>query len=170
MIKYCLIQWHNNEANLRKHLGTKEEMLNYKYVDLLKLVVKYVLNGEDGGVHDIPEYKYLPTHDVENITIIGDGKYQGCLLFMIPVKTYMPAEYEYLMTYVDYGSCTCCDLLLRIQYDPEHDEDQLIKDIMTLCRDMVTRMIMIKPYNTGRDSELFETVECTFAEEEYDDD
>lgn len=57
-------------------------------------------------------------------------------------------EYEYLMTYVGYGSCSGCDTLQAIQECGENiPTPEQLKDFMSLCKDLVTNMI--KPYNTG---------------------
>jgi hypothetical protein len=80
------------------------------------------------------------------------------LLFLIPTKVYQPAEYEYLMTFVSYGSCSGCDTLLSIQTFDEELTENMLKDYMSLCKDLVCNII--KPYNCGwRNESVFETVE-----------
>jgi hypothetical protein len=105
---------------------------------------------KDSGITDI-------TFDTENITEINNGDYSGTLLYLIPFDTYEPSESEYLMTYVGYGSCSCCDTLQGIQYSID-ENDKHINDFMILCRDIVSHII--RPYNIGwREDAIFDTVE-----------
>lgn len=146
MIKFCKEQWAKNEEGLRKSLGKNYRKDSYNYLDLVKLVVTEILNKND-----------YEEWDVDNITEIDNGDYQGTLLYLIPRKTYQPSEYEYLMTYVGYGSCSGCDTLLDIQFSGNSEEER-INDYVGLCRDIVRNII--KPYNTGwRNEEIYEKVE-----------
>lgn len=146
MLKYCYEQWDKNKSLLEEELR-KAKLCDYGYEDLLKLVVDTILNPTG-------DYSW----DSSKITTIDDGDYQGTLLFLIPEKTYQPSEYEYLMTYIGYGSCSVCDYLQSIE--PEYGEettDEDIKNFMGLCKDFITNMI--KPYNTGwRQEDCFEQV------------
>ena len=148
MLKYCLKKWDENKKKLEEEL-LKDPLLNEcEYKHIVEKVVEIILNTNE-------EYLW----NTEGITEIDDGDYQGTLLFLIPRKTYQPLEYEYLMTYVGYGSCSGCDTLQAIQDYGESpiSEDQL-KDFMALCKDIITNMI--KPYNCGwRNEEEFTEVE-----------
>lgn len=118
-----------------------------EYEYLVRLVVKHILNG------DIDESSEYGQWDDTKITIVDNGDYQGTLLFIIPQKTYQPQEFEYLMTYVDYGSCSGCDTLQSIQsFSGDKPTDSQLKDYMTLCKDLVCNMV--KPFKSGwRNSE-----------------
>ena len=153
MIKFCLEQWDKNKERLEERLDGDRKLNSCDYEYLVKLVVNYVLNDE--------EPRYGEDYDSENITVIDNGHYQGTLLFVIPQKTYQPSEYEYLMTYVGYGSCSGCDTLQSIQsWNDEKPTKQQLKDYMTLCKDIVTNMI--RPFNCGwRDDDKFRTVEIS---------
>lgn len=148
MLKYCLRKWDENKKKLEEEL-LKDPLLNEcEYKHIVEKVVEIILNTNE-------EYLW----NTEGITEIDDGDYQGTLLFLIPRKTYQPCEYEYLMTYVGYGSCPGCDALQAIQDYGENSisEDQL-KDFRALCKDVITNMI--KPYNSGwRNEEEFTEVE-----------
>lgn len=145
MIKYCLDCWNKNQQSLRQQLETDTSLNDCDYKYLVELVTKYILGSE---------------WDAENITVVDNGDYQGTQLFLIPKDTYQPSEYEYLMTYVGYGSCSGCDALQAIQdyrYNTPLTSNQ-VEEFMTLCKDLVTNMIL--PYNTGwRASPDFEPVE-----------
>lgn len=98
MIKYCLRKWEENKEKLEKSLLEDKSLNTCDYKHLVEKVVEVILNNGDGK-----------TWDVGNITEIDNGDYQGTLLYLIPEDTYQPSEYEYLMTYVGYGSCSGCD-------------------------------------------------------------
>jgi hypothetical protein len=150
MIKYCKEKWDKNKKKLEDVLREDTALNSCDYDYLVKLVVENILNDETNDYGD--------TWDSKNITTVDNGDYQGTQLFLIPLKTYQPSEYEYLMTYVGYGSCSGCDTLQAIQcwYDKKPTEEQ-VKDFMNLCKDLVCNMI--KPYNCGwRNEEMFEDV------------
>ena len=161
MLKFCLETWNKNRELLKKHLEslTQKELQDLCYHDLVIDVVKYIYN--DGDTVDIGD-----NFNPDKITEVDNGSYQGTLLYLIPYNRYQPSEYDYLMTYVGYGSCSGCDTLKSIisdVYDYSASEDSLVSDkavkyLMTLCQDLVTNTI--KPYNTGwRNTEMFEPVE-----------
>lgn len=157
MIKYCLEKWDKNKDKLEAVIRQDEKINECRYDYLFRLVVRYILNGEENDLLD----NYW---DEKNITEIDNGDYQGTILFLVPQLTYQPDETEYLMTFVNYGSCSGCDTLLGIQSDwyydptdqkPQKPNERQVKDYMSLYRDLVSSMI--KPFNYGwRYDEKFE--------------
>ena len=146
MIKYCLEKWDKNKSALEIALLNDKEIRRCGYKYLVELVVNHILN-------DTVNEEW----NVSKITEIDDGDYQGTLLFVIPKDRYQPQEYDYLITYVGYGSCSGCDTLQDIQCYHK-DEEVPIKGFMTLCRDIVSNIV--KPFNTGwRNKEDFEPVQ-----------
>ena len=147
MIKYCLKKWNKNKDKLYNELKDDLNLNGCEYEYLVRLVVKHILNG------DIDESSEYEQWDDTRITIVDNGDYQGTLLFIIPQKTYQPQEFEYLITYVDYGSCSGCDTLQSIQsFSGDKPTDSQLKDYMTLCKDLVCNMV--KPFKSGwRNSE-----------------
>lgn len=155
MLKYCLDKWNENKSVLEARLKADSTLNSCQYIDLVKLVVDCILNyGIDYG----------KKWDSDKITVIDNGEYQGTQLFLIPKETYQPSEYEYLMTYVNYGSCTVCDTLQAIQgWHEEPLTEKQVGDFMQLCKDLLTNMI--KPYNSGwREDKEFEQVSITKKE------
>ena len=157
MIKYCIEKWDKNKDLLRSALDNNK-LLNHvlnkndddpledlEYKDLVKLTVMFILNDENEW-------------DANKIKEIDDGDYQGTLLYLIPEDTYQPNSAEYLMTFVEYGSCSGCDTLQGIQcFLDTRSRDEGIDDLMNLCKDLICNMI--KPYNTGwRYDERFSTI------------
>lgn len=163
MIKYALKKWSENKDVLRNAIQQteKDKRGAWNYNDIVKLACRYIFN-ENTADKD-------PKINIDGITMIDNGDYQGTLLFMMPFDTYQPAEYEYLMTYVGYGSCSGCDTLQRIQldemyYDVESDDD-LIDSYMALCKDIVSNTI--RPYNTGwRNNIIFEPANSSSSSED----
>lgn len=135
MIKYCLERWYKNKDTLKEHLKNDINLNNCDYLYLVKLVTEYILEDD---------------WDSDNITVIDDGGYQGSLLFVIHYNHSTPGPGDYLMTYVDYGSCTYCDTLMGIQHSfGEEITDDQVNDFMTLCKDLVTNMV--SPFNKYSD-------------------
>ena len=151
MLKYCLTQWDKNENKLKEVLSKNTELNDY--ITLVKLTFDTIFNfNNECGVE----------LNIERITEIDNGNYQGTLLYLIPFKTYQPCEYEYLMTYVGYGSCSGCDTLKSILSDGEYGNkvptDKQLKDYMALCRDLISNTV--KPYNSGwREDDNFKPID-----------
>lgn len=106
MIKEFARAWEVNNKKLLRYWNGKEVSF---YEDIVKPLITIVINP------------YLKEHtaehiglDVDNITIIDDGDYQGSQIFIFPKDTYQPDTSDYYFTYADYGSCSCCDTLERI--------------------------------------------------------
>ena len=142
MIKYALKKWDENKDVLRNAIQQteKDKRCFWDYNDIVKLVCRYIFNE---NVTDKD-----PMINVDGITMIDNGGYQGTLLFMMPFDTYQPAEYEYLMTYVGYGSCSGCDNLQRLQRiqsaemcNNVNSTDDLTSGYMALCKDVVSNVI-----------------------------
>jgi len=124
---------------LRQYLSEYERSgySGIEYGDIVKAIVKLVLNDEND-----PSYK---NYDGDNITVVNNGDYQGTLLFIIPLDTYQPEARDYLVTFVDYGSCSGCDALQSIEsenYNNSYSESQLGK-LMTLALHLIQRMKFI---------------------------
>lgn len=157
MIKFCKEQWDRNKDKLEQALRERTDLDDVIYLTLVKMVVDHIFNP--GFKECFGEYRFIDGYDSSKITEIDNGDYQGTLLFLIPLDIYQPSEYEYLMTYIGYGSCSGCDTLQAIQGTWNTDKDKQISDFMTLCKDIVTNTI--KPYNGGwrADKAYFEVVE-----------
>ena len=151
MMKIMKDKWARNEKYLKQVFETRTDLNTIDWSDLVKLTFEYIYNID---YEDIDDDESL---NLNNITIIDNGDYQGTLLYIIPFKTYQPAEYDYLMTYVWYGSCSGCDALREAQDYFETDcklTEQQIKDFLKLAKDIICNTI--KPYNNGwRETEDF---------------
>lgn len=135
------MRWDMYKDDLRKSLAERTDLNTCGYEDLVKLTFEIIYNS-----YETADYGKL---NLNRITTIDDGDYQGTLLFMIPFDTYQPAPHEYIMTAIYYGSCSGCDALQAAQ-DGWRDKplnDRQIVDFMDICKDLVCNAI--KPYNYG---------------------
>lgn len=149
MIKYCRDKWGQNCDKLERFFRQTDcfgECSSYR--DILMHTIKYILDdGKSLDELDYEDWDYTKIHQ------INDGEYQGTLMFLIlRADQYQPAEYDYILTYINYGSCSVCDTLQSIQSDydsaeTEADKEEVIKDLMKLSCDLVNNIIV--PYNHG---------------------
>lgn len=133
MDKKIISLWNKNKCKLKEYFTTTNQSEYDNYLKLVELIVAKILNNEDNC--DDSNY------DIDNITMIDDGDWQGTKIFLIPKKTYQPSVYEYLVTYVCYGSCCGCDTLQSIhEYEKGLPNEDQIDDYMTLCLHLIQRM------------------------------
>ena len=155
MIKYCLEKWDKNKTVLENEIRTNyKKYMTCNYSELVEAVVNFVLNDENN--------LHCSRWDVGRIHEIDDGAYSGTLIYLIPTDDYEPSASDYLITFVEYGSCSGCDTLLSLQSMIDHDAENLtekqINEYMQMCKDIVTNMR--KPFNIGwRHDERFDEVE-----------
>lgn len=147
MLKYCLKKWDLYKQDLENALKNDYKLNSCDYKYLLEKLIICVLNGGEREWNE------------KEIIEIDNGHYQGTLLFIFHRNTYQPSEYDYLMAYVGYGSCSGCDTLQAIQrWNDEPPTEGQLKDYMTLCKDILCNIV--KPYNNGwRNEDEFEVVE-----------
>ena len=88
MIKYALKKWDTNKDALSNAIQQteKDKRCFWDYNDIVKLVCRYIFNE---NVSD-----EAPMINVDGITMIDNGDYQGTLIFMLHFDTDQPAEYE----------------------------------------------------------------------------
>ena len=136
-------RWDTNKDRLRAVLAERTDLNTCQYEDLVKLTFETIYNTAVTGLD-----RKL---DLEHITVVDNGDYQGTLLFLIPFDTYQPSEHEYIMTYVGYGSCSICDALQGVQswdnYSKEKPTEEQLDGFMDICRDLICNAI--KLYNFG---------------------
>ena len=154
MIKYCLEKWDKNKTALENEIRKNyKKYMTCAYIELVKSVVNFVMNDENNSSFN--------RWDAERIHEIDDGDYGGTLIYLIPTDDYEPSASDYLVTFVEYGTCSGCDTLLYLQSlidcDAASFTDNQIKEYMQLCKDIVTNTR--KPFNIGwRHDERFDEV------------
>lgn len=153
MLKICRDKWNKNSKKLENTLRYDSKLNSYDYAKLVEITFDIIFNDDSN--------EYGEDLNVALITEIDNGDYQGTLLYLIPFETYQPSEYQYLMTYVGYGTCSGCDTLESIRAYGDYDNfvtEKQLKDYMMLCKDIITNTI--KPYNYGwRSDERYEVIE-----------
>ena len=151
MLDWIIKKWNQNKGNLEAAIRQDEEINTCRYSYLVKLVVHHILNdSKEIDENDRDEFFRGELWNVNRITEIDDGDYQGMELFFIPRYTVQPQRTDYLYTYQDYGSCGGCDTLLRIQeagiwevMDADGRSlptESQVKDYLLLCQHLVCSM------------------------------
>lgn len=138
MIKNFINAWNENKTNLENYFKTYGTETIYDYKDILKLMLELVINPYLGK----KTKRDIRPLDIDNITKIDDGDYQGTLVYVIPEKTYQPDITEYIVTYVYYGSCSGCDTLESIFADK--NKKSQVEDLMKLALDILQSMYFLK--------------------------
>ena len=106
----------------------------YTYKELFAVSVEKVLNPYlDENLFD--------GLDIENITEIDNGNYQGIIIFIIPYKGGSPDINQYLCTYVNYGSCSVCDSI-EAAYSLKGKEKQ--KALKQICLNLLQNLDFLR--------------------------
>lgn len=84
--------------------------------------------------------------NIERLTVIDDGDYQGTQIFIMPLDTYQPSVENYVYTNNYYGSCSGCDTLMAIQsWDTEKlPSKEQVKDYITLALHLLQKCKMFE--------------------------
>jgi len=134
MIETFIKAWETNKDKLQAYFETHTMGEYDSYRRIVHLIFDNVINPY------MIDNRLKP-FDLQKLTEIDDGQYQGTLLYLIPRNDYQPSAWEYIITCVEYGSCTVCDILQGIHcYDTDEypDKDQL-KSYMRLCLHIIQR-------------------------------
>lgn len=114
-----------------KSLNQEERRWSLSYSDLVKKLIEVVINPY---LIDSTELDYFEGYDIDKMTIIDDGEYQGTLIFIIPEDTYQPDVSDYIYTTINYGSCTVCDAL---ECALSQEKEDCIKQLMTISLHLI---------------------------------
>ena len=109
MIQEFVKAWDKNNKLLLKDF---EKQTPDSYKDIVEKLVNIVINPY------LEEHSYLEELEVNRMTIIDDGDYQGTTIYVIPFDTYQPDVSEYVFTHNYYGSCSSCDTFQSIEMLP----------------------------------------------------
>lgn len=145
MLKKVSLLWEKNKQTLKKELRNyllemindgmvSASKLDYKW--LVKAIIKHILNKDDEATFIFAD---------EEITEIDNGCYQGTLLFLFHTTSYQPSANEYLITKVEYGSCSGCDALQSAVSLTEFN--RIIDSLMSICLHICQNIK--KPYRGG---------------------
>lgn len=123
--------WTWNSIALRRYFEVSNQSDYDSYQKILYKLIEIVVNPY---LKEKADYEL----DLSKIHEIDDGDYQGTLIYLIPYDTYQPDMNEYILTYVDYGSCSGCDTLLGISgYDEDKPSKEQVREYMLLALHML---------------------------------
>lgn len=126
MIEVFVERWNKYKGVLEEYFRKTEQIKYNDYSDIVELLFEKIINQEE-----IEGYEF----DIDKMTVIDDGDYQGTQIFIIPLNSYQPDETQYVVTNTYYGSCSGCDTLQAIQSHSlnELPDEEQIKDYMQLA-------------------------------------
>jgi len=130
MEKELVKQWEENKHKLENYFRTTDQIEYCDYKDIVSQLFKLC----------IPKSKYDQCWDLEKMTVIDDGDYQGTEIFIIPIKTYQPDIYDYIVTHTYYGSCSGCDTLEGISnYNYGLPNEEQVREYMYLALNLLQK-------------------------------
>ena len=132
MIKEFVQAWDKNNKDLLE-LFQKENPSSYQ--DIVEKLVKIVINPYLKEAKNI-DYPMNQGVDIDSMTVIDDGEYQGTTIYIIPYDTYQPDLSDYVMTDNYYGSCSGCDTFQSIELWGENTPEEIAeagKEFYTLA-------------------------------------
>lgn len=119
MIKEFVKAWDENNKLLLEEF---EHASPTSYQDIVEKLVKIVINPYLQSQSEL-EYPLNEGLDIESMTVIDNGDYQGTTIYVIPFNVYQPGTKDYVFTDNYYGSCSGCDTFLAIESALEWDEN-----------------------------------------------
>lgn len=132
MIKNLVKSWENHKHELEMDILTNEkEYRHAEYDELVEKLIYFIFNTEE-MLGDASWYEYYMNHE----NTIDDGDYQGTRIFFVHRDSYQPSETDYIVTFVNYGSCSACDTLQGAQ---SCDLEIMKEDLMTIFLHMVQK-------------------------------
>jgi hypothetical protein len=131
MITKLVKQWEENKHKLEEYFKTTKQDEYDSYETIVKKVFEICL----------PEATDYSGWNLDKMTVIDDGDYQGTQIFIIPTDTYQPSLEDYVMTDTYYGSCSGCDTLQAVSgYDYDLPTEEQVKEYMTLALHLVQKL------------------------------
>jgi hypothetical protein len=131
MISSIIEQWENNKSKLENYFRTTDQYEYCGYKQIVEKLFELCITNADEHCG----------FNIERITVIDDGDYQGTKLFIIPKDTYQPSVDDYITTHTYYGSCSGCDTLQSIcGYDYGLPTEEQVKLYMTLALHLVQKL------------------------------
>jgi len=141
------LAWDANKERLREHISTHEQEDYDSYKKIVAMLFEQVINPYE-------EQNYNFRFALKKIHEIDDGSHSGALMYLIPMDDYEPTPTDYVITYVDYGSCSGCDTLLGILEDIDTlPTASQVEQFMTLCLHILQHCKYPYSYEEWYDSE-----------------
>lgn len=119
MLKEYVEAWYRNRDKLKKYFETHmQDQYAKTYKDLLKTVIRIIINDPKNILNE----DAIIEHDSDD--------YQGDYIWLIPKVNACPLVYEYILCYIEYGSCSGCDTLLSI-YEGDYTDSECEEENLT---------------------------------------
>lgn len=133
MIELFVMAWDAYKNNLSEYIASHRQEEYNSYEKIVKMLFEQVINP------------YMKIHhsnlfELEMLHEIDDGDHSGTLLYIIPQQGRLnePEPWEYVITYVYYGSCSGCDALMHISnYDDDLPDAEQVEEYTKLCLDIL---------------------------------
>ena len=137
MINEFVKAWDKNKDLLLENFKEKNPS---SYQDIVEKLVTIVINPYLKDECSV-EYPMDNGLDIDNMTVIDNGDYQGTTIYIIPYDTYQPSVSEYVITNNYYGSCSGCDTFQSIKlWDDEATQEEIenaAKDFHSLALNLL---------------------------------
>lgn len=135
MIQQFVKQWEANKHKLETHFKVYPPK---EYTDIVKALFRLIITTVYKSESDNDQYGI----DIDALTLLNHGSFCGTLIYIIPLKTYYPDRGEYIVTSVDYGSCSHCDTFERVMQDFYYEKTEVLtkkqlEGLMTLALHIV---------------------------------
>ena len=132
MIQEIIKKWDKNKYKLEEYFSTTKQEKYGSYEAIIQQIFELVINSDEESYERF---------NINKMTVIDDGNYQGTQIFIIPKDTYQPNIDDYLITHTYYGSCSGCDVLESIRnYSSGLPTEQQVKEYMILALHLVQKM------------------------------
>ena len=132
MIQEIIKKWDKNKYKLEEYFSTTKQEKYGSYEAIIQQIFELVINSDEESYERF---------NINKMTVIDDGNYQGTQIFIIPKDTYQPNIDDYLITHTYYGSCSGCDVLEGIRnYSSGLPTEQQVKEYMILALHLVQKM------------------------------
>ena len=97
MIQEIVKKWEENKYKLEEYFSTTKQEKFASYEAIVQKIFELVINSDEDSYERF---------NINKMTVIDDGYYQGTQIFIIPKDTYQPNIDDYLITHTYYGSCS----------------------------------------------------------------
>ena len=132
MIQEIIKRWEENKYKLEEYFSTTKQEKFASYEAIVQKIFELVINSDEDSYERF---------NINKMTVIDDGNYQGTQIFIIPKDTYQPNIDDYLITHTYYGSCSGCDVIEGIRnYSSGLPTEQQVKEYMILALHLVQKM------------------------------
>lgn len=132
MIQEIIKRWEENKYKLEEYFSTTKQEKFASYEAIVQKIFELVINSDEDSYERF---------NINKMTVIDDGDYQGTQIFIIPKDTYQPNIDDYLITHTYYGSCSGCDVIEDIRnYSSGLPTEQQVKEYMILALHLVQKM------------------------------